>query len=540
MQTQSSLSSQLSVRDRRLTTALLGLGLITFAIDASNTVLVLPQIMTNLRVEVYQIHWVLTGPGIARTVVTAATGWLSGWFGPRTLYLICIGSMTVGSLGSMLAWDWPSLIFFRMLSGAGGGLIPQISQAIFYQIFPPGQRGMALSFSLMGWSIGPAFGPFMGGNLLEFASWRVVYGITLSLSGLGSILAWWWLPNLRRPERRRLDYYGALAVTIVISALLLALSQGNREGWDSQYILTLFAIAGVAAVAMVVIELCHPQPLVELRLFASVPFVMAMVVLFLTTMTFRGTGPMMSVLMQRLLDFDPMLVAYAQMAPNLIYGVAVLLVGRLSDRLPTYVLVMSGLLLYAGGFLGFAGISEVTTLGMITTFLIIRFIAEALIVSPNNLATLEALPENKVYMATALSGLLRSIANAVGTAVAAVVWDQRYNYHIQQYAEDTPLDSFGFEGVISGLQQMLQWSGEIAAQVPTKTMALLRDRLLAEASTAAWQDYFWFNAFIALLCLFPALPFWRRQKYQAPAAAQTVSTAAHSAATGNGDPKPKD
>jgi EmrB/QacA subfamily drug resistance transporter len=540
METQKSLSSQLSARERVLTTALLGLGLITFAIDASNTTLILPQIMTNLRVEVFQIHWVLTAPGIVRTVVTASTGWLSGWFGPRTLYLICVGSMTVGSLGSMLAWDWPSLIFFRMLSGAGGGLIPQISQAIFYQIFPPGQRGMALAFALMGWSIGPAFGPFMGGNLLEFASWRVVYGITLSLSGLGFILAWWWLPNLRRPERRRLDYYGALAITILVSTLLLALTEGNREGWSSEYILTLFAIAGAAAVALVVIELCHPQPLVELRLFSSVPFVMAMVVMFLTTMTFRGTGPMFSVLLQRLMGFEPMLVAYIQMAPNLVYGAAVLIVGRLSDRLPTYVLVMSGLLMYAAGFWGFAGVNEVTTLGMIITFLMIRFISEALIVSPNNLATLEALPENKVYMATALSGLLRSIANAVGTAVAAVVWDQRYNYHIQQYAEATPTDSFGFTGAINGLQQMLQWSGEIATQIPTKTMALMRDRLLAEASTAAWQDFFWFNAWVAIICLLPALPYWRRTKYHGTAAPQTATASATRAARRNGDPKPKD
>src|SRR5499433_4310764 len=117
MQTHASLSSQLSARERGLTTALLGLGLITFAIDASNTTLILPQIMTNLRVELYEIHWVLTAPGIARTVVIAATGWLIGWWGPRTLYLICIGSFTVGSVGSMLAWDWPSLVFFRILAG---------------------------------------------------------------------------------------------------------------------------------------------------------------------------------------------------------------------------------------------------------------------------------------------------------------------------------------------------------------------------------------------------------------------------------------
>ena len=540
METQTSLSSQLSASDRLLTTALLGLGLITFAIDASNTLLILPKVMTSLRVEVYQIHWVLTAPGIARTVVTAATGWLSGWFGPRTLYLLCIGTMTVGSLGSMVAWDWPSLIFFRMLSGAGGGLIPQISQAIFYQIFPPGQRGMALAFALMGWSIGPAFGPFMGGNLLEFASWRVVYAITLSMSGLGFVLAWWFLPALRRPEKRRFDYYGALAVTVAISALLIALSQGNREGWASQYILTLFAIAGAATVALVVIELCHPQPLVELRLFASVPFVMAMAVLFLTTMAFRGTGPMTSVLMQRLLGYEPLLVAYTQMAPNLIYGVAVLVVGRLSDRVPTYVLVITGLLMYAGIFWGYAGVSEMMTWGMIMTFLIVRFIAEAFIVSPNNLATLEALPENKVYMATALSGLLRSIANAVGTAVAAVVWDQRYNHYLVQYAQETPQDAQGYVGALSELQHLLRWSGEIAAQIPTQTLALMRDRLMAEASTAAWQDYFLFNTLLALLCLFPALPFWKRRKYVAPDAPKTVSVPANRVAAGKKDSPPKD
>ena len=354
-------------------------------------------------------HWALTAPGIARTVTIAATGWLSGLYGPRTLYLLSIGSMTIGSLGSMLAWDWPSLIFFRILAGIGGGMIPQLSQAIFYQIFPPSQRGMALGFALLGWSVGPAFGPLMGGNLLEGASWRVVYAVTLPLSGLGFVLSWWLLPPLRRPERRRLDPYGVLTLTVAVSSLLLALTQANREGWDSQYILTLFVIAGVTGVAFVVIELLRPEPLVELRLFGSVPFVMAMVVLFLTTMTFRGSGPMISVLQQRLLHFEPLLVAWTQMLPNLVYGAMVLVVGRISDRIPCHVLVISGLLVYTAGFWGYAGLNEITTVAMIMPFLMIRFVAEAFIVSPNNLATLQALPENKVYMATGLSGLLRAL-----------------------------------------------------------------------------------------------------------------------------------
>jgi EmrB/QacA subfamily drug resistance transporter len=466
--------------------------------------------------------------------VIGATGWLIGCWGPRTLYLICVGTMTVGSLGTMLAWDWPSLIFFRILAGVGGGMIPQLSQAIFYQIFPPGQRGMALGFALMGWSIGPAFGPLMGGNLLEAASWRAVYTMTLFMSGLGFVLAWWWLPPLGRPQRRRLDWYGSLTMMVSVSTLLMALSQGNREGWDSQYIMTLFVIAGLAGVAFLIIELCHPEPLVELRLFSSVPFIMAMVVLFLTTMAFRGTGPMFAVLIQRLLGFEPLMAAWVQMAPNLVYGAAVLLVGRLSDRLPTYVLVMAGLLMYAAVFMGFMGINEVTTLGMMTTFLIIRFIAEAFIVSPNNLATLEALPESQVYMATALSGLMRSIANTLGPAVAAVVWDQRYTRHLQHFAEETPLDAYGLTAALGSLEQTLQWSGELLVQIPTQIMALLQDRLFAEASTSAWQDYFLFNALLALISLFPALPFWRRKKYQPPTTPQAVTTPTSHATTSNG------
>jgi MFS transporter, DHA2 family, multidrug resistance protein len=242
----------------------------------------------------------------------------------------------------------------------------------------------------------------------------------------------------------------------------------------------------------------------------------------------------MGVLMQRLLGFEPIRVAWAQMLPNLIYGGAVLLVGRLSDRIPIYLLVISGLLMYVATFVGFTGVNEVTTLGTLTTFLILRFIAEALIVSPNNLATLEALPENKVYMATALSGLLRSIGNTMGTAVAAVVWDLRYNYHLQRFAEETPVDAFGLSTALNNWQLTLQWSGEITAQIPTQTMALLQDRLIAEATTASWQEYFLFNAFLAILCLFPALPFWRRTKYQAPSTSQTAAHATRSPVLSSG------
>jgi MFS family permease len=193
---------------------------------------------------------------------------------------------------------------------------------------------------------------------------------------------------------------------------------------------------------------------------------------------------------------------------NIIYGCSVLLVGRLSDRVSPQVLVIIGLLLYAVTFASYAGVNEFATVGMMTAFLCFRFIAEGFIVSPNNYTALQALPENQVMMASGLLGLLRSIANALGPALAAVVWDQRNGYHIRLFAEETPLDALGFTAALQRVQQTLHWAGETTFQIPAQTLALIRNRLFAEAGAAAWQDYFLCNTFLALLSLVATLILW--------------------------------
>ncbi|PON10590.1 hypothetical protein C2W62_49275 [Candidatus Entotheonella serta] len=134
-----------------------------------------------------------------------------------------------------------------------------------------------------------------------------------------------------------------------------------------------------------------------------------------------------------------------------------------------------------------------------------RFTGEGLIVSPNNLTAMRALPEHQVMMAAGLIGLMRSVANTLGPAVASVLWDQNYGRHIQHITERSPMDSIAFTDALKHFQNSLLWLGEGAFHIPVKSLALMGRLLHMEASTATWQAYLLWNGGLALIAIIPAL-----------------------------------
>jgi DHA2 family multidrug resistance protein len=154
-------------RERWIATGSLMLGMVAFTIALMMTNVILPHIMTSLRADLDQVQWVLTGPGIAQTVVMPMVGWLTSLLGHRALYLGSLALFCGTSVLSGLAWSIESLIVFQTVSGLGIGLMQPLIAALLYQIFPPNQRGLALGLSMVGWSFGPAIGPIVGGYLIE-------------------------------------------------------------------------------------------------------------------------------------------------------------------------------------------------------------------------------------------------------------------------------------------------------------------------------------------------------------------------------------
>ena len=140
--------------------------------------------------DITNIHWVMTGFQIARTVPMPALGWLSSLVGNRTLYLAGLFTTVVSTICCGTAWNLESLIVFRVIQGLGAAPAQVTGMVILYEVFSR-QRGLVLGLLLLAGSMGPTIGPSLGGDLVQEYSWRAMFYLSLPTAVISFIMAPW-------------------------------------------------------------------------------------------------------------------------------------------------------------------------------------------------------------------------------------------------------------------------------------------------------------------------------------------------------------
>ena len=206
----------------------------------------LPPMMTAFGLNLDQAQWIITAFMIAGAVLIPTVGWLGNWLGNRNLFLLSLLVFIGGSALCGLAWNGTSLIFFRVVQGIGSGPITPMAMVLLSTTFPPQQRGLAMGLYGLGVAFGPAIGPVLGGYVTEHLNWRMVFYLNVPAGVLCMVLVALVIPNTREAVRRSLDVAGLVTMAVFLVSFLIALSQGQRIGWDTPYIQRLFVVAGVA------------------------------------------------------------------------------------------------------------------------------------------------------------------------------------------------------------------------------------------------------------------------------------------------------
>jgi EmrB/QacA subfamily drug resistance transporter len=397
--------------------AVLIVGMFMSVLDTSIVNVAIPKMQTALSASPDDIEWVVTGYTLVLGMVVPLSGWLGLRLGLTRLYVISMVGFALGSGLCGLAWNLDSMIAFRVLQAIPGGVLPVATMTLLFQIVPPARIGTAMGMYGLGVVVAPAIGPTLGGALVEYVDWRLIFIINVPIGILGTIAAVMIFPQIKPTKWPRLDLLGFITIAYAMFALLLAFSEGEDWGWTGYRVLGLFVTAALSLGLFVIIENEVDNPLVNLAVFRSFPFCLSLVLLSITiTGLFSGLYflPQFLQVVQGLQELDSGLV---MLPAALVMVVLMPVAGRIFDLIGPRYPVMIGLAILAYGSYLMAGITVDTPRGDIEMWLAIRNVGIGLGMMPIMTAGVSSLPGALTSAGSSVNNVMQRVSSSVAVAV---------------------------------------------------------------------------------------------------------------------------
>jgi len=253
-----------------VTLAVLALACTAFAIQQTMVIPALPVLQRELHTSTTWATWVLTVFLLVACVSTPIIGKLGDQYGKERLLAISLLVFLLGCIGCALAWNVASLIGFRALAGVGGGVFP-LSFAIIRDEFPRERIGVAIGLISAVFGVGGGVGILLAGLIADNLSWRWLFIAGSIATAAPLVLVHRFVPESPIKTPSRVDFPGAVLLSLALVALLVGLSEGAQWGWSSGRILGLFAASLALFVVWGVLETHVQDPLVDMGMLAHRP-----------------------------------------------------------------------------------------------------------------------------------------------------------------------------------------------------------------------------------------------------------------------------
>lgn len=490
------------------------LGMFIVIMDNSIVNVALPHIMADFGSNVEDIEWVSTGYMLASAIMMPSTGYLGDRFGKKKLYWVSTALFTAASMLCGAAWDAGSLIFFRVLQGLVGGAIQPVAQAIIFEAFPPAKRGMSMAVVGIGAMFAPMIGPTVGGYLVDDLSWRWIFYVNL-IPGIIAVMMTLFIIRETPIRRVPFDAWGLSFMATFLTTILLAVSQGNTKGWDSDYIIALFAVGVVTFGIFLIVELWREHPLIDLRLFEYGVYTAGTLCSIVMGVGLFGGIFLLPLFLQNLMDYDAIQTGLLLMPQGLAVGIMMPISGAMQNKVDPRVPLAAGLGIMGYSMLLQSNMTVDTSTTEIIYWTILRGIGMGLAFPAMNQTTLSSVPIQKVGMASGMFNVTRQIGGSFSIALLSTLMTQRTIFHQSILGQDAART--GMMGHFT--QQMslhASTMGSAALEAQQKAGAMMGGMVAKQASVLAFQDAFYAAAIVMMLGMVPAM-FVRKKATAGPA-----------------------
>jgi EmrB/QacA subfamily drug resistance transporter len=443
-----------------------------FMIMLDNTVVnvALPSIQKDLHASISGLEWTINGYTLSFAVLLATGGRLGDIFGRRRMFLAGVVIFTLTSATAGFASDATSLVISRVVQGVGAALMMPATLSIITDAFPASERGKAMGMWAGVSALALAVGPVLGGFLTEHVSWRAIFYLNIPVAA-GAVAASLFAVRESRDTTvgREVDYAGVAALTAGLTALILALVEGNSWGWGSTEIVALLVGSVLALGAFVAIEQRVKVPMVEFGLLSDRNFLGAVVVALIVSFSMLGVFFFLALYMQDILRYSP-LEAGVRFLPSTLMIVAVApLAGRFSDRYGPRWLIAGGLAIVAASLYSFSGIAVDSGYPDLLPGFMLLGIGIAMTMSPMTSAAMNAVPVQKAGVASGVLSMFRMVGGSLGVAVTGAIFQARVGASFETASPVQFVDALGFAMMVcSGVALFGAFVGAVAIRTKAR------------------------------------------------------------------------
>src|SRR5260370_20857739 len=276
------------LRGRWLGLAALTISGLVLGMDITILVTALPTLSAKLNATTDQLQWMSAAYTLALAGFMLPAGVLGDRLGRKRLLLFGLATFGISSAIASQMTSANGLILVRVIMGAGGAIVLALMQAMLPSMFREDERQRAIGISGAGAFIGLPLGPVLAGWLLTHYDWGSIFLINVPVVVIGVIGVWFFVPESKDPQAKRLDWIGAILEVLGVTGIVYGIIEQPLHGWSDVQVFGPIAAGAVLIAAFVIWQLWSRFPLIDLKLFRSARFSWATVAF--TIVGFAMTG----------------------------------------------------------------------------------------------------------------------------------------------------------------------------------------------------------------------------------------------------------
>jgi NTE family protein len=394
-------------------------------LDATVVNVAFPDIRASFRgSSVSDLSWVLNAYNIVFASFLIVCGRLTDLLGRRRMFALGTILFTLSSVACAGAGSLEMLVAFRVIQAIGAALLVPASLAIVVEAFPEDRRSHAVGLWGASAALAAGIGPPVGGALVELGGWRLAFLVNLPIGVLALHAIRRTLVESRAPGRRRLpDVRGAALLAACLTAVTLAVVQGNDWGWGSLRVLGGFVLAAALLAGFLASSRRHPQPLLDPALLGIRSFSVGNVLTVVAGMGFYAYLLTNILWLQYVWKYSIFEAGLALVPGALVAAVVAGLLGDLAQKYGFRIVVIPGAIVWAAAYLWYARFVDPSP-HFLTQWLpgqVLSGIGVGATLPILGSATLAAVPGGRFATASAVVSSARQLGGALGIAILVVI-----------------------------------------------------------------------------------------------------------------------